>query len=391
MILQIACITGSFGKEKRVSTLFSLGRVGPIPGVCVRTFPTEGELLRGFAEFIRAEDPDVFVGYNIFGFDWPYILARATISGVLDSLQMIGRLLGVPAPIKQVRWSSSAYGDQQFDYPDAQGRLNIDVMKEMQREYRLPSYSLNSVSARFLEQKKDDITPRQLFMLYASSVELEPLCESSTARFQDAVRKVFIKRFCHGKVRSLRRRFLNATSKEERTALLAVPLRIVGEYCVQDTLLPILLCERLNLWTTMEALSNCMSVPISYLHSRGQQIKVMAQVYREILPQNLIIPFFDKEDATNKDQKYQGAIVIDAHEGYYEMVALLDFLSLYPTLIIAFNICYTTIVADADSTPDSDCHVLEWEDPLWCPHDEKKRKRQAEDCLCQQQRHRLRP
>ena len=119
----------------------------------------------------------------------------------------------------------------------------------------------------------------------------------------------------------------------------------------------------------MEALSNCMSVPLAYLHSRGQQIKVLAQVYREILPLNMVIPFFPKNETD--PERFQGAVVIDAREGFYDRVALLDFLSLYPTLIIAFNICYTTIVPDTDPTPDEECHVLQWEDHVGCVHDSK--------------------
>ncbi len=386
VVFQIGCIVGKFKRLPWKKVLFSLQDPADIPEVEIRRFRSERDLLLEFAAFIRTVDPDIFIGYNILGFDWPYLLARATVCGVLAAFKMIGRLSHIPALIKQVKWTSGAYGEQNYDYPDAQGRIHIDVMKEVQREYRLSSYSLNAVSDHFLGRRKDDITPRQLFMLYKGSVELKGAVADAT--FPSAVRRVLIKRFVHGEVKNLRTALLKARTPKMRLSLIRQLLKLVGLYCIQDTLLPILLCERLNLWETMEALSNCMSVPLAYLHSRGQQIKVLAQVYREILPLNMVIPFFPKNETD--PERFQGAVVIDAREGFYDRVALLDFLSLYPTLIIAFNICYTTIVPDTDPTPDEECHVLQWEDHVGCVHDSKKRKKKAADVLCQAKRYRFR-
>ena len=387
VVFQIGCVVGKFKTSPWKKVLFSLQDPAAIDEVDIRRFEKERDLLLGFAEFIRTVNPDVFIGYNIFGFDWPYLIARASVCGVLADFKKIGRLLGIPAPIKQVKWSSGAYGEQNYDYLDAQGRIHIDVMKEVQREYRLPSYSLNAVADHFLGKKKDDITPRQLFMIYRGSVELTG--KIADAAFPDAVRRVLIKRFTHGKVKQLRAALLKAEAPARRAAIIRRLLKLVGSYCIQDTILPVLLCERLNLWETMEALSNCMSVPLSYLHSRGQQIKVLAQVYREILPLNMIVPFFPKNENSNPE-RFQGAVVIDARKGFYDRVALLDFLSLYPTLIIAFNICYTTLVSEGDPLSDRECHVLQWEDHVGCPHDPKKRKKSEGDVLCQAKQYRFR-
>ena len=393
VVFQIACVLGRFGEPEASfdKVLFSLHDPAPIEGTHIRRCLTEGQLLLAFAAFITERDPDVFVGYNIYGFDWPYLLQRATVAGVSREFSQIGRLYGVAAPTKQVKWSSGAYGEQEFNFPDAQGRINVDVMKEIQREYRLASYRLNAVAAVFLKQSKDDVTPRQIFMLYEAGAQLPALCAGAEKAFRREVRRILVKRFTHGEVKELRRSLLKAGTVEERKRLVREALRIVGQYCVQDTVLPVRLCERLNLWTTMEALSNCMSVPLSYLHSRGQQIKVLAQVYREIITRNFIVPFFSKDQADGRaEERYQGATVIDAHEGHYENVALLDFLSLYPTLIIAFNICYTAIVQDGDPISDDRCHVLEWEDHVGCSHDPKKRKKKANEILCQKKRYRFR-
>ena len=44
-------------------------------------------------------------------------------------------------------------------------------------------------------------------------------------------------------------------------------------------------------------------------------------------------------------EKYEGAIVIEPERGYYtDPIATLDFASLYPSIMMAHNLCYTTLV-----------------------------------------------
>lgn len=44
-------------------------------------------------------------------------------------------------------------------------------------------------------------------------------------------------------------------------------------------------------------------------------------------------------------EKFEGAIVIDPKRGYYkDPIATLDFASLYPSIMMAHNLCYTTLV-----------------------------------------------
>ena len=83
-------------------------------------------------------------------------------------------------------------------------------------------------------------------------------------------------------------------------------------------------------------------VPISYLFTRGQQIKVASQLYRKAAEHNLLIPV-DRVKGT--EDKYEGAVVIEPTRGYYtDPVATLDFASLYPSIMMAHNLCYSTLV-----------------------------------------------
>nr|QBK86590.1 MAG: DNA polymerase elongation subunit family B [Marseillevirus LCMAC102] len=394
LIFQIAMIFGRLGsQDKKKKVLLSLKNPHDIEGIIVIRCKTERDLLLKFTALIKDEDPDIFVGYNIMKFDWNYMIQRAEKIGCYPRFMELSRIIGKKADLQKSSWASSAYGEQEFKYPNCHGRVNVDVLLEIERNYRLPKYSLDAVSEFFLGKHKDDITPRQLFMLYQITDELLPAVEDGNVspkklkQIKHRISEILPLRYAHGVVKKLRRELLKSTPITIKN-LIRKGLTLTGKYCVQDTILPIKLVAKLNLWTTMEQMSNVMHVPISYLHTRGQQIKVLAQVYRETLFNNIIIPY--KNKSNNNTEKYQGAIVIEANPGDYDYVGTLDFASLYPTTIIAFNICYTTILEDNDPTPDAECHILEWQDHCGCPHDPQKRKKKKEDVMCADHRYRFR-
>lgn len=48
---------------------------------------------------------------------------------------------------------------------------------------------------------------------------------------------------------------------------------------------------------------------------------------------------------TGTDEQYEGATVIEPTKGYYDVpIATLDFASLYPSIMMAHNLCYTTLL-----------------------------------------------
>ena len=89
-------------------------------------------------------------------------------------------------------------------------------------------------------------------------------------------------------------------------------------------------------------MSRVTGVPISFLFTRGQQIKVASQLYRKAKDHNLVIPV---ERKGSGEGQYEGAVVIEPTRGFYkEPVATLDFASLYPSIMMAHNLCYSTLV-----------------------------------------------
>lgn len=396
LVFQISMVFGNLRDkdEDREKILLTLYDPHDIDGVNVVRCKNEKDLLLSFSKIVYARNPDIFIGYNIMKFDWNYMVTRAEKFGYVNSFLEMSRIFGKKSTIEKNFWSSSAYGKQTFKYVNSHGRTNVDVLNEVERNYKLPKYSLNYVSEFFLGDKKDDVSPTQLFMLYQITEEMLPVLEGKiTQEKLKTVKKrildIFSTRKTYGVAAPLREKFTKATTKNIKS-LVRECLTITGKYCVQDTILPIDLAEKLNLWVSMEEMSNVTHVPISYLHTRGQQIKVVAQMYRETIGRGYIIPYNSKKNNTeDKDEKYQGATVISVKKGDYDDVGSLDYASLYPSIIIMKNICYTSAVEDDDPIPDSECNVLEWEDHVGCIHDPLKRKKTKDKILCSKHRYRF--
>jgi len=59
----------------------------------------------------------------------------------------------------------------------------------------------------------------------------------------------------------------------------------------------------------------------------------------------MIIPFRQQQGGGGDEVGYEGAIVIEPMMGFYESpIATLDFASLYPSIMMAHNLCYSTLV-----------------------------------------------
>lgn len=112
--------------------------------------------------------------------------------------------------------------------------------------------------------------------------------------------------------------------------------------CVQDTLLPQKLVDTLHILQTQISMSNVTFVPIKYLIERGQQVKALSQISKKSNEKGYLMPNFDY----SLQDKFVGATVLSPLKGIWGAVTVVDFASLYPSIMRAHNLCYTTIVVD---------------------------------------------
>ena len=106
--------------------------------------------------------------------------------------------------------------------------------------------------------------------------------------------------------------------------------------------MPQRLMDKLMSFVNYTEMARVTGVPFNYLLSRGQQIKVISQLYRSAGEAGYIIPAMKSEGT---DEQYEGATVIEPTRGFYDVpIATLDFASLYPSIMMAHNLCYTTLL-----------------------------------------------
>jgi DNA polymerase elongation subunit (family B) len=124
----------------------------PIPGATVESCRSEGDVLTAWKRDLRKQNPDIVITYNGFGFDDEYIVRRAEKCELHSFMHNLGRVRNHLSELKEKKLSSSALGDNVLHYIDMVGRIQIDLMKVVQRDHKLDSYRLDYVAGHFIRE-----------------------------------------------------------------------------------------------------------------------------------------------------------------------------------------------------------------------------------------------
>jgi len=113
----------------------------------------------------------------------------------------------------------------------------------------------------------------------------------------------------------------------------------MATYCLKDSWLVWRLGATRNVWMNAMQMAKVTFVPLDRIINGGQQIRVFTLLAHYTAKLNVFVP--DKVPLC--DAGYTGAVVLDPVPGLYrDCVVTLDFASLYPSIMLAFNMCYTT-------------------------------------------------
>lgn len=290
-VIQIANVVLKYGDQRPfIRNVFTVNTCSPIIGSEIFSHMDEKDMLMAWRDFVVQSDADVIIGYNTANFDLPYLLDRAKALG-LPKFPYFGRMVNIKQEAKDSVFSSRAYGTRENKVINIDGRMQLDLLQFVQREYKLRSYTLNSVSAHFLGEQKEDVQHSIITDLQNGSAETR---------------------------------------------------RRLAVYCLKDAYLPLRLLEKLMCLVNYTEMARVTGVPFSYLLARGQQIKVISQLFRKCLQEDIVVPNMKSEGSS---EEYEGATVIEPIRGYYDVpIATLDFSSLYPSIMMAHNLCYTTLL-----------------------------------------------
>ena len=264
-------------------------------GPNVVSFDTERGMLEAFQKYIHEKDVDIITGWNIFGFDLEYIYKRAHMTGCHEEFFNLGKLHDPPSDLLMKKLSSSALGDNFLKLLPMSGRFIFDMFHEVKKGYKLDSYKLNEVSKLYLGDQKIDMSPKEMFARYKEG-DPQKLGE-------------------------------------------------VAEYCIKDTLLPHKLLKKLCTLLNLLEMAKATWVPLCFLVERGQQIKVFSQLTKKARELGYMVPTI--KYGALPEEPYEGATVLEAQKGaYYTPITALDFEALYPSIMMAHNLCYSTYVMD---------------------------------------------
>ena len=290
-VIQIANVVTRYGEKKPfIRNVFCLDTTSSIVATHILEFEKEDKMLSAWQQFLLKVDPDIIIGYNIANFDFPYLLDRAKHLKV-NGFEYWSRIPSVPSRVRETNFSSKQIGNRDTKETNTNGRLQLDLLQLVQRDHHLRSYTLNSVCAHFLGEQKEDVHHTMITELF------------------------------------------NGTPESRRRLAL---------YCLKDAYLPQRLMDKLSCLENYTEMARVTGVPFNFLLSRGQQIKFISQLFRKALEQKLVIPNLKSQKS---DEQYEGATVIEPTRGYYDVpIATLDFASLYPSIIQAHNLCYTTLL-----------------------------------------------
>ncbi|ACB40247.1 DNA-directed DNA polymerase [Pyrobaculum neutrophilum] len=263
----------------------------PVVMIAVKTddgreevFEAEGRddrgVLRSFVEFVKSYDPDVVVGYNSNGFDWPYLAGRARAIGVPLRVDRLG---GLPQQSVYGHWSIV-------------GRANVDLYGIVEEFPEIKLKTLDRVAEYFGVMRREErvLIPGHKIYEY----------------WRDPGKRPLLRQYVLDDVRS--------------TLGLA------------DKLLPFLI-----------QLSSVSGLPLDQVAaaSVGNRVEWMLLRYAYRLG----------EVAPNREEReyepYKGAIVLEPKPGMYEDVLVLDFSSMYPNIMMKYNLSPDTYLEPGEPDP----------------------------------------
>ena len=297
-----------------ILVIWDVDKKGPLnifadkyPNVVFIYNKTEIELLRNIFELIIRLNPTLMISFNGLGFDWDYIEERCNIFGVK-----------VPNMSRIRSWYKTQFRRKNWKYfkscwPQYLGRIDVDMLYLAKVQmFKFNNYKLKTLAAGILGHTKVDLPYKEQFRLYAE-----------------------------GRPEGM---------------------NLIIDYLLTDILLPEQLYDKLDTTMYLHENGSVMHVNPFDLYTDGQSIRCICQLYSDVVNDGMYV----NSRTIWKAGKYVGGLVFDQIPGIYTNVLTFDFSSLYPSVMKAKNICYTTLIEDVDAElySDEECHIAEGKVPV---------------------------
>lgn len=267
-------------------------------------YDDEKKMLEALKETIIDYDPDIITGYNINGFDLPFIIDRMK---KLSVAPLFGRAITTDKGVyykNMGNFTSATEKNTGNIRVTATGRVIADAHQLIKKNFHMKRYTLEAVAKEILGQSKLDVDHK----------EIRPLWESR---------------------------------KSEDTKKLI-------EYSRRDAKLALDLLLKTNVLEKYIALAKVSGVLLQDALEGGEATRIEALLLSEFNKRGIILPNrpgHDEVEARKKEKEakgLKGGHVLTPEAGLHTngAILVLDFKSLYPSIIRTYNICPTTLLRE---------------------------------------------
>ena len=343
----------------------------------IESYKTEREVLLAWQDLVQRENPDIIIGYNIFGFDYEFMFRRAEENSCTEDFLKLSRNNDEVCGTKdkdtgkyKIEESSIQIASGQHDlrFIKINGRLQVDLYNFYRRGENLTSYKLDYVAGYFIgdfvkkiehiDNKTVIYTSNLTGLLIGSNIHFEEIGHSVDYYCEGAkflvtnIDKTNCKFEINGMVNpDFNKKVRWCLAKDDVTPKdifrlsngTASDRSIVAKYCIQDCNLVHYLFNKSDVLTGFIEMAKICSVPINFLVMRGQGIKLQSLIANECRKIKTLIPVIEKGDL---DEGYEGALVLPPKCDLYldNPVACNDYASLYPSSMISENLSHDSKV-----------------------------------------------
>lgn len=281
-------VVGSHGGED-YEELKQYGLLGRHAGVPVLTFPDEVTMANRLFLVVLQFDPDILCGYEVHSGSWGFLALRLSKAHNIDLYSRVGRVVRNPHNKRYDR-----YGYTHGSGMRITGRHMLNVWRHMRHEAALTSYTLENCCWHMLKERVAHVSAHRLVQW------VQGLLRSRLAAL----------RYLHQRVR-LCCRLLQLTDLVARTLEEA---RVLG-------------------------------IDFYLVLTRGSQFKVELFLARLSKQASYIMVLPSKQQVQQQKPLECIPLVMEPQLAYYKSPLLvLDFALLYPSVMSAFNYCYSTVI-----------------------------------------------
>ncbi|XP_057618635.1 DNA polymerase zeta catalytic subunit isoform X1 [Chionomys nivalis] len=269
-----------------------------ITGLEVTYAADEKALFQEITNIIKRYDPDILLGYEIQMHSWGYLLQRAAALSV-DLCQMISR---VPDDKTENRFAAERddYGSDTMSEINIVGRITLNLWRIMRNEVALTNYTFENVSFHVLHQR---------FPLFTFRV-LSDWFDNKTDLYRWKMVDHYVSRV-RGNLQML---------------------------------------EQLDLIGKTSEMARLFGIQFLHVLTRGSQYRVESMMLRFAKPMNYIPVTPSVQQRSQMRAPQCVPLIMEPESRFYSnSVLVLDFQSLYPSIVIAYNYCFSTCLGHIEN------------------------------------------